>query len=55
MTKNNLEKVISNLKTMAYELEELYNEMDELSENDFESKSEIIQDKYSEEGIKLVF
>ena len=43
-----LKQTIENLKSFANEFEELLNEMDGLSDEEFNKKSEEITDKYSE-------
>lgn len=45
--------VINNLKSMAEEYEYLYNEMDELTDDEFDKKAEYIEDTYSKYGIEL--
>lgn len=45
--------LIKNLKSMAEEFEELLAEMDNLTDNEFDAKSEHIQDTYSKYGIEL--
>lgn len=53
VVKNELKRVISNLKSMSEELEKLYNEMDDLSEEEFDRKLKHILNIYDEYGIEL--
>ena len=57
MTRKKMNEEISDmiisLKSMADEYEHLLNEMDNLTDEEFDNRSLIIQDKYSEKGIEL--
>lgn len=48
-----LKRLVSNLKSMTAEYEDLYNQMDNLTDAEFDKRSEHIQDIYSEYGIEL--
>lgn len=48
-----IKRLISNLKSMAEEYEILYNEMDNLTDEEFDKRAEYIEDIYSEYGIEL--
>lgn len=48
-----LKRLVSNLKSMADEYEDLLNEMDNLSDAEFDAKVTHIEDIYSEYGIEL--
>lgn len=51
--KTEMKRLISNLKSMAEEYENLYAEMDNLSDSEFDERVEHIEDIYSEYGIEL--
>lgn len=51
--KMKMKRLISNLKSMAEEYESLYNEIDNLTYEEFAAKAEYIEDIYSEYGIEL--
>lgn len=44
---------INNLKSMAEEYEYLYNEMDELTDDEFDKIADYIEDSYRKYGIEL--
>lgn len=48
-----LSKVIKDLKAYASDFEDLLNEMDGLSDEEFNKRSDEIQELYSESGIEL--
>ena len=51
--KRELKRLVSNLKSMAEEFEDLYNQMDDLTNEEFDERLKYIQDIYSEYGIEL--
>lgn len=48
-----LKNLIENLKSMSDDYEELFNEMDNLTDEEFDAKASKIEEKYSKNGIEL--
>lgn len=51
--KKELSDMIISLKSMSDEFEKVLNEMDDLSDEEFDKKISEIEDKYSEKGIEI--
>ena len=51
--KKELSDMVINLKSMSDELEKVLNEMDDLSDEEFDKKISEIEDKYSKKGIEI--
>jgi len=52
--KKQLFQLIKDLREYAFEMENLYYDMNEMTEDDFNKRSDEIQTKYSEKHIELI-